>query len=308
MHGCTWTVPSLLHELSRVYHNCIAFLIVCARLHLCSVSSYSRDGPPFSVTATQNQTTADGGNATVAPPPSVHVVNPLDEEDFFNIASLTSVEELFASRVHLGHKAGTWNPLMKDYIYGTRAGVHIIDLEQTWRHLHLALNVAAHIAYRNGIILFVNERSPFERITQEAARECGAYFVVQKWRAGTLTNSYKLLSTLRLPDLVVFFSVPPSKTAIKEAAMCNIPAVGVLDTDCTPNLITYPVPGNDDSPAAVQLYLRLFRDAINIAKRKRTEDDKATTAEGNEPSGTAGISYSPSTNTAAIASPDRQSI
>lgn len=308
MHGCTWTVPSLLHELSRIYHNCIAFLIVCASLYLCSVSSYSRDGPPLSATAaqTQHQPTADRENATVGPPPSVHVVNPLDEEDFFSIASLTSVEELFTSRVHLGHKAGAWNPLMKDYIYGTRAGVHIIDLEQTWRHLHRALNVAAHIAYRNGIILFVNERPPFERITQEAARRCGAYFVVQKWKAGTLTNSYKLLSTLHLPDLVLFFSVPPSKTAIKEAAMCNIPAVGVLDTDCTPNLITYPVPGNDDSPAAVRLYLRLFQDAINIAKRKRTEDNKVATAEGNEPSGTAGTS--PSTSTAASASSDRMSI
>lgn len=275
-------------------------------LYLCSVSSYSVDGPPLTATAgqAQHQAPSDRVNATITPSrSSPHAVNPLDAEDYFNIASLTSVEELFTSRVHLGHKAGAWNPLMKDFIYGTRAGVHIIDLEQTWRHLNVALNVAAHIAYRNGIILFVNERPPFERITQEAARECGAYFVVQKWVAGTLTNSYKLLSTLHLPDMVLFFSVPPSKTAIKEAAMCNIPSMGVLDTDCTPNLITYPVPGNDDSPAAVQLYLRLFRDAINIARRKRLEDDKATTAEGNVPGATASASDNPNT-----ASTDRISI
>lgn len=260
------------------------------------MASYSSEGTPLRATAaqTQHRPPADRGSGAIAPPPSV--VNPqLDAEDYFNIASLTSVEELFTSRVHLGHKAGSWNPIMKGYIYGTRAGVHIIDLEKTWRHLHLALNVASHIAYRGGIILFVNERSPFERITQEAARECGAYFVVQKWKAGTLTNSYKLLGTPRLPDLVVFFSVPPSKTAIKEAAMCNIPAVGVLDTDCTPNLITYPIPGNDDSPTAMRLYLRLFRDAINSARKMQAEDDKATTTdrEANEPSGTTSTSDSP---------------
>ena len=249
------------------------------------MSIYSKEGTLLGATAakTLHQPPADKGNVNgsiVLPPPAV---NPLDAEDYFNVASLTSVEELFTSRVHLGHKAGVWNPLMKDYIYHTRAGVHIIDLEQTWKHLQLALNVAAHIAYRSGIILFVNERSPFERITQEAARECGAYFVVQKWKAGMLTNSYKLLGTLRLPDLILFFSVPPSKTAIKEAAMCNVPAVGILDTDCSPNLITYPVPGNDDSPTAIQLYLRVFRDAINVAKRKQAEDNEATTSETHEP-------------------------
>ena len=263
------------------------------------MSRYSEDSAPKTATAphAQHRLTSEEGNATVLPSPlGRRTVSPLDVDDYFNIASLTSVEELFASRVHLGHKAGAWNPLMKDYIYGTRGGVHIIDLEQTWRHLNVALNVTAHVAYCNGIILFVNERSPFERVTQEAARGCGALFVVQKWRPGTLTNSYKLLSTLRLPDLVLFFSVPPSKTAIKEVAMCNIPAVGVLDTDCSPNLITYPVPGNDDSPPALQLYLRLFRDAITIAKRKRMEDDGASTAAGNEPGVTTSVSYDPSSS------------
>lgn len=275
-------------------------LIVCACLYLCLVSRYSKDIAPKTATAPHAQhqlTTSEGVNATALPSPlGRHAVSPLDVDDYFSITSLTSVEELFTSRVHLGHKAGAWNPLMKDYIYGTRSGVHIIDLEQTRNHLNTALNVAAHIAYRNGIILFVNERSPFERITQEAARGCGAFFVVQKWRPGTLTNSYKLLNTLRLPDLVLFFSVPPSKTAIKEVAMCSIPAVGVLDTDCSPNLITYPVPGNDDSPASVRLYLRLFRDAITIAKRKRMEDDEATTAAENDPSVTTRISNDPSSS------------
>ena len=146
--------------------------------------------------------------------------------------------------------------------------MHIIDLDKTAEHLRLALSVTAHVAYRRGIILFVNERSQFEGVIQRTARECGEYYVT-KWRGGTLTNSHMLLNTLRLPDLIIFMSVPPSKTAVKEAAMACVPSVGILDTDCSPNLIMYPVPGNDDTPNSVQLYCRLFADVINKAKYKR---------------------------------------
>ena len=161
-----------------------------------------------------------------------------------------------------------WNPLMKPYIHGTRAGIHIIDLEQTAKHLRLALNVAANIAYRRGVILFVNERPQFEGVIQRTARECGEYYITN-WRGGTLTNSYMLLKTLRLPDLVIFTSVLPSKTAVKEAAMACVPSIAVVDTDCDPNLIMYPVPGNDDTPISVLLYHRLFADVINKAKNLR---------------------------------------
>lgn len=183
---------------------------------------------------------------------------------------MTSVRELLKARVHLGHKTGMWNPLMKSYLHGTRAGIHIIDLDKTLKHLHLALNVIGHIAYRKGIILFINERSQFERLVQQTARDSGEYFVT-KWRGGTLTNSYMLLKTLRLPDLIVFLSVPASKTAIMETYMCNIPSIGIVDSDCNPNLITYPVPGNDDSPTAMMLYCRLFSEVIKRAKAKREE-------------------------------------
>ena len=209
--------------------------------------------------------------------------NPLAFPDFFNVKEMTNLRELLKSRVHLGHKTGMWNPLMKHYIHGCRDGIHIIDLDVTLEHLRLALNVAGHIAYRNGIILFVNERSQFERLVQQTARDCGEYVVTQRWRGGTLTNSFMLLGTLRLPDLAIFLSVPPSKTAIKEVAMCNIPSIGIVDTDCNPNLITYPIPGNDDTPSAMKLYCRLFCDIIKRAKAKRKEADKAASDKKDNP-------------------------
>ena len=162
---------------------------------------------------------------------------------------------------------------MKPYIYGTRAGMHILDLDKSAEHLRRALNVTAHIAYRRGVILFVNERPQFEGVIHRTARQCGEYYVT-KWRGGTLTNSFKLLNTLRLPDLVILTSVPQSKTAVKEAAMACVPSIGIVDTDCDPNLIMYPVPGNDDTPSSIVFYCRLFADVINKAKgqRKRVEE------------------------------------
>ena len=215
--------------------------------------------------------------------------DPLTHPDFFGMNDQTSIQRLFEARVHLGHKTGTWNPLMKPYLFGMRAGTHIIDLDKTQSHLRKALNIAGHVAYRNGIVLFVNERSQFERLVQKAARDCGEYFVAPSWRGGTLTNSHMLLGTLRLPDLIIFLSVPPSKTAIKEAAMCNIPSIGIMDSDCNPNLITYPIPGNDDTPSAVKLYCNLFTEVISRGKAKRREaQEREETRHGSVVSSSAG--------------------
>ena len=166
-----------------------------------------------------------------------------DMVDELGVDSMVTLRDLFNAGVHFGHKRGVWNPLMKPYIKGLRAGTHVIDLDKTLEHLKLALKVTGMIARRNGIIMFVNERTQFDRLTQNTARNCGEYFFSPKWRPGTLTNSFMLLGTLKLPDLLIFLSTPPSNTAMKEAAMCNIPSVGIVDTDCNPNLITYPIPG-----------------------------------------------------------------
>ena len=177
--------------------------------------------------------------------------------------------------MHLGHKRGMWHPNMLPYLYGHRAGIHIIDLDKTWSCLQVALNVISHVAHRNGIILFVNERPQFERLNQKAARDSNQYFVT-KWNAGTLTNMQRLLGNMTYPDLVIFTSVPPNEMAVKEAAMCCVPSVGVVDSDCDPQYITYPIPGNDDTPSAIQLYFRVFSEAIKNANAKRTIEQPDT--------------------------------
>ena len=179
------------------------------------------------------------------------------QSDPFGVNELVTLHDLLDARVHMGHKAGMWNPRIRPYLYGMRNGVHIFNLNTTLTNLRRALNVVAHVAYQNGIILFVNERPQFEALTMQTAIRCKQCFVTS-WVPGIVTNSYKLLKTMRTPDLMVFLSVPRSKTAVKESVTYGIPSVGVVDSDCNPNFVLYPVPGNDDSLQAVKLYSDLF--------------------------------------------------
>lgn len=194
-------------------------------------------------------------------------------EDPLGVKDMVSVKDLLEARVHFGHKAGMWNRHIKPYLHGTRNDVHIFNLDTTLNHLHRALNVVGRIAYRRGVILFINERRQFEALTMQTALKCGEYYVT-KWRPGTLTNSYMLLNTLRVPDAMIFTSVTRSKTAITEAITQGVPSVGVVDSDCNPNFILYSIPGNDDTPQAVKLYSDLFCEVILRAKQLRDQDER----------------------------------
>ena len=61
-------------------------------------------------------------------------------------------------------------------------------------------------------------------------------------------------------------------SAIKDCGKVAIPTVGLVDTDCNPNLITFPVPGNDDSQDSVQMFLDLMKQAVLLGKEKRKTD------------------------------------
>lgn len=193
--------------------------------------------------------------------------------DPFGVQDMVSMQDLLDARVHLGHKQGMWDRRMKPYLYGLRNNVHIINLNTTLLNLQRALNVTGHIAYQHGIILFINERPQFEALTMQTAVRCGEYFTTN-WKPGTISNSFMLLKTLRVPDLMLFLSVPRSKTAVKEALTCGIPSVGVVDSDCNPNTVLYPIPGNDDSPQAVRLYSDLFCEVILRGKDLRKKHER----------------------------------
>lgn len=204
------------------------------------------------------------------------LAEPLRHPDFFKVKNLFTLKDLFDARVHLGHKKGCRHQFMKPYIFGCRLDQDIIDLDQTMQHLQLALNFTAHVAYRKGIILFVSRNRQFCHLVESTARECGEYAHTRYWQGGLLTNAHIQFGPgIRLPDLLIFLSslnnVFEPHVAIRDAAKMNIPTVGVVDTNCNPCLITYPIPGNDDSPTAMELYCKLFKMTIIHAKNKRKQ-------------------------------------
>ncbi len=148
------------------------------------------------------------------------------------------------------------------------------SMTQTLFFLQHALNVLSHVVYEKGIILFLSSHPRFEHLIQKTAREAGEYYITQKWRGGTLTNARKMLGNVRNPDLIIALNLNtlgPSLLPLREASMCNIPTIGIVDTDCDPRLVTYTIPGNDDTPESMELYLRLFKTVILNAKEKRNQ-------------------------------------
>ena len=181
------------------------------------------------------------------------------------------MKDLFDARVHYGHKDGSLDERMKPFIFGSRLGHLVIDLDITAYHLRQALNFAAHIAARDGVILFVARGAQNSHLVEQTARECQEFAHTRYWYGGIFTNSEKHFGAVtRLPDLCIFLNtlsdILEQHLAVTEAAKMCIPTIGIVDTNCNPNLVTYPVPGNDDSPTAIELYCKLFKEAIRRGK------------------------------------------
>jgi len=114
-----------------------------------------------------------------------------------------TMRQLLEAGVHFGHQTHRWNPKMRNYIYGSRNGIHIIDLSQTVPLLHQALVAVADTVAKGGRVLFVGtKRSAAEQVA-DAAKRSAQYYVNSRWLGGTLTN-WKTIShsikTLRTTD------------------------------------------------------------------------------------------------------------
>lgn len=113
-----------------------------------------------------------------------------------------SMRSLLEAGVHFGHTTRRWNPKMEPYIFGTRNGIHIIDLEQTVPMLHRALVAVRDVAAAGGRVLIVGTKRQASETVAEAAKRCGQYYVNHRWLGGMLTNWRTIsYSIRRLRDL-----------------------------------------------------------------------------------------------------------
>lgn len=217
-----------------------------------------------------------------------------------------TMRQLLEAGVHFGHQTHRWNPKMKPYIYGDRAGIHIMDLSKTVPLLHQALVQVRDTVAQGGRVLFVGTKRQAAQPIAEAAERSAQYFMNHRWLGGTLTNwatvskSIKRLRELDevlsdrdasgltkkellvvererdkleralggianmggLPSLMFVIDTNKEQIAIKEAKKLGIPVIAVIDTNCDPDDVDFPFPGNDDAARSISLYCNLIADAV----------------------------------------------
>jgi small subunit ribosomal protein S2 len=220
-----------------------------------------------------------------------------------------TIKELLEAGVHFGHQTRRWNPKMKDYIFGERNGIYIIDLQKTHRLLQDALQFVEDLASQGKTMLFVGTKRQAQEAVAEEAERCGMPFVTERWLGGLLTNFTTVRKSLErmrdlettlngalgtqrerltkkelakldkerqklaknlsgiksmkaIPDAVFVIDTRREAIAVAEARKLRIPVVGVLDTNCDPDEVDVPIPGNDDALRAIRLFSSRMADAI----------------------------------------------
>ena len=117
-------------------------------------------------------------------------------------APTVSMKELLEAGVHFGHQTKRWNPKMKDFIFGERNGIYIIDLQKTHRLLQDALQYAQDLAAQGRTILFVGTKRQAQEAVAEEAQRAGMPYVNERWLGGLLTNFVTIRKSLdRLREL-----------------------------------------------------------------------------------------------------------
>jgi small subunit ribosomal protein S2 len=188
------------------------------------------------------------------------------------MASITElVPELLEAGVHFGHQTKRWNPKMKPFIFEQRNQIYIINLDRTVEQLQRATDFLQDVARRGGKILFVGCKKQAQEAIKEAATACGQFYVNQRWLGGTLTNLAtirKSIDMAQLPDALVIIDTLREQNAVNEARRLGIPVVAIVDTNADPEMVDYPIAGNDDAIRAIRVMLQKLVDAIVSASNE----------------------------------------
>ena len=226
------------------------------------------------------------------------------------------LKDLLEAGVHFGHQSSRWNPKMKKFIFASRNGIHIIDLQKTLKALLEAQRAVRDVTLNGDRVLFVCTKKNLRMIIEQDATRSGSFFVTERWLGGMLTNfttikkqirrlkdlergleegAYefytkkeqlmlrreaeklsKYLSGVkdmgRLPGAVFVIDAKKESIGIQEANKLGIPVIAIADTNADPDVIDYPIPGNDDAIRSVSVITGAIADAIEAARRELPPD------------------------------------
>ncbi|MBO4646537.1 MAG: 30S ribosomal protein S2 [Lentisphaeria bacterium] len=108
-----------------------------------------------------------------------------------------TVKDLLEAGCHFGHQTKRWNPKMKDYVYGSKNGISIIDITKTIYQVADACNFLQRTVVNGGRILFVGTKRQAQQIVREAAEATGMFYMMERWMGGTLTNNTTIRKSIR---------------------------------------------------------------------------------------------------------------
>jgi small subunit ribosomal protein S2 len=112
------------------------------------------------------------------------------------------MKELLEAGVHFGHQTKRWNPKMKEYIFGERNGIYIVDLQKTLKMFKDAARFVGEMAAQGKNVLFVGTKRQAQEAVAEEAKRCEMYYVNQRWLGGLLTNMATVQKSIkRLKEL-----------------------------------------------------------------------------------------------------------
>jgi len=157
--------------------------------------------------------------------------------------------------VHFGHQTKRWNPKMKPFIFEQRNQIYIINLDETVQQLHRATEFLQEVTRRGGKILFVGSPEYKKMGKQELA-------ALNREAAKLRRNLDGIIEMSQLPDAMVVIDTIREQNAVNEARRLGIPVVAIVDTNADPEMIDYPIAGNDDAIRAIRVILQKLVDAI----------------------------------------------
>ena len=156
------------------------------------------------------------------------------------------MKELLEAGVHFGHQTKRWNPKMKEFIFGERNGIYIIDLQKTLKMFKEASKFVQDLAADGKVILFVGTKRQAQDAIAEEAQRCSMFYVNQRWLGGLLTNWVTVQKSVKrlkeLDDMATDgrYELLPKKEVIKlerERKHLQANLAGIKDMSRLPDAI-----------------------------------------------------------------------
>src|SRR5262245_25086254 len=199
---------------------------------------------------------------------------------------------------------------MQPFNFDEDNGIHIIDLSKTLTQLETACSFMAETVRKGGKVLFVGTKKQAQQAVKETAKDCGQYYVTERWLGGTLTNFATIKRSIgrlkqiekmeadgsinnyvkqeqsmirreaarlikffegirsmdKIPGAMFVVDIKREHNAVAEARRLKIPVIAIVDTNCDPDLVDFPVAGNDDAIRSVRMILATVGQVITQAQ------------------------------------------